>query len=244
VSAGESRRAELVAALGAVRSRIAAACEGVGRDPRAVTMVAVTKTHPATDVVALLDLGVLDIGENRDLEARAKAAEVDALLASAGAGPRPRWHFVGQVQTRKCRSITRYATAVHSLDRAELVGLLADGVARAERDPLEVFVQVSLDGDPARGGAPPEQVPALADTVVSHQTLHLRGVMAVAPIGVEPARAFADLAEVSRQLRERHPAAGEISAGMSADLEAALENGATYVRVGSALLGRRRADIG
>jgi pyridoxal phosphate enzyme (YggS family) len=242
VSAGESRRAELVAALGAVRSRIAAACERVGRDPRAVTMVAVTKTYPAADVVALAGLGVLDIGENRDQEARAKVAEVERSLASTDA--RPRWHFVGQVQSRKCRSIARYASAVHSLDRAELVALLADGVARAGRSALDVFIQVSLDGDPARGGAPSGQVPVLAAQIAAHDTLRLRGLMAVAPLGADPSAAFAQLAELSRQLRARYPDAAEISAGMSADLEAAIENGATYVRVGSALLGPRGADIG
>ena len=151
---------------------------------------------------------------------------------------------MGQLQSNKAGSVTRYADAVHSLDRGKLVGALDRGVVRARDDgdrstPLDVFVQVSLDGDAARGGAVAADVPALADAVAAADGLTLAGVMAVAPVGWEPVRAFADLAAVSADLRARHPAAVAISAGMSADLEAAIEAGSTHVRVGSALLGRR-----
>lgn len=234
-SPGESRRAELRASLGAVRARIAAACAAVGRDPAAVTLVAVTKTYPAMDVVALAELGVTDFGESRDQEAGAKVAEVERIQDGRAVD----WHFVGQVQRRKARSVARYAGAVHSVDRAELVTALADARAAAGTGPLDVFVQVSLDGDPGRGGVPADGVAGLADAVATRPELRLRGVMAVAPMDADPDEAFARLAETSAALVARHPGAGAISAGMSGDLEAAIRHGATHVRVGTALLGRR-----
>jgi pyridoxal phosphate enzyme (YggS family) len=236
------RRAELVAAVAMVRGRLADASTAAGRDVRSITLIAVTKTYPATDVQTLLELGMLDIGESRDQEAAAKIAEVDALLSPAA--PRPRWHFVGRLQSRKSRSVASYATAVHSLDRPELVRGLAEGVRRAGRPPLEVFVQVSLDGDPARGGVPAQGLAALADAVAAEPDLLLRGVMAVAPLGADPDGAFARLAALAEQLRSRHPGAGAISAGMSADLDAAVRHGSTHVRVGTALLGRRTPELG
>jgi pyridoxal phosphate enzyme (YggS family) len=240
--AGEQRRAELVGTLAAVRGVIADACAAAGRDTRSVTLVAVTKTYPATDVHTLLDLGVLDIGESRDQEAAAKVAEVAAGLSPHS--PVPRWHFVGQLQRRKCRSVAGYAAAVHSVDRPELVAALDEGADRAGRAGIEVFVQVSLDGDPHRGGIAADGVADLADAVATAQRLHLRGVMAVAPMHADPDQAFAELAAVSHRLRAAHPEAGAISAGMSGDLAAAVKNGATHVRVGSALLGRRGPVVG
>jgi pyridoxal phosphate enzyme (YggS family) len=237
----ERRRAELVTGLGAVRARIGAACEAAGRDPRSVTLVAVTKTYPATDVATLVRLGVQDVGESRDQEARAKVAETAGLLA--GANP-PTWHFVGRLQSRKARSVASYAGAVHSLDRPELADKLADGVAAAGRPPLEIFVQVSLDGDPDRGGVPVAGMSAVAAAVAARVELRLRGVMAVPPLGRDPDAAFGELADVSRTLRDHHPQADAISAGMSEDLEAALRHGSTHVRVGSALLGRREPLFG
>ena len=235
----ELRRAELVAALAAVRGRIARECERAGRDPQAVSLIAVTKTYPATDVVTLAQLGIADVGESRDQEARTKAAEV------AAAGVAVRWHFVGRLQTNKARNVVRYASAVHSVDRAELVGALSGAAERAERaEPLDVFVQVSLDADPNRGGARAADVPALADAVAAQPALRLRGVMAVAPMDSDPDAAFSTLAQVSLRLRESHPEASAISAGMSGDLDAALRHGATHVRVGTALLGRRDASFG
>lgn len=237
----ERRRAELVTALGAVRGRIGAACAVAGRDARSVTLIAVTKTRPASDVAALARIGVLDVGESRDQEAAAKVSETAALL---GGDARPRWHFVGRLQSRKCRSVASYASAVHSLDRIELVAKLADAVASADRDVLDVFLQVSLDGDPDRGGAPVERLGALAAAVADRPELRLQGVMAVPPIGADPDREFARLADIARALRAAHPAAQSISAGMSDDLEAAVKHGSTHVRVGSALLGRRGPVFG
>jgi pyridoxal phosphate enzyme (YggS family) len=242
---GEPRHSELVGALAAVRSRIADACAATGRDPRTVTLVAVTKTYPAADVVSLLALGALDIGESRDQEAAAKVAEVQRLRAELPEPVRaPRWHFVGRIQSRKCRSIAGYAHAVHSLDRSELVGRLAEAVRQQEREPLQVFLQVSLDGDPSRGGILPADVARLADQVLASPELALLGVMAVAPIDADPDAAFAKLREVSEQLRRTHPQASAISAGMSGDFEAAVRHGATHLRIGSALLGRRPPVFG
>lgn len=240
--ADEVRRAELVAALGSVRSRIAQACQSAGREAQSVTMIAVTKTYPASDIATLAQLGVTDVGESRDQQARAKVAEL--------AGPpyppvELRWHLVGQLQTNKARSVVSYAHAVHSLDRPELATALADAAARIERpDPLAVFVQVSLDGDPSRGGVVADGVATLAETVAGRTELTLAGVMAVAPLAAEPDVAFAALHQVSVQMQREHPHAVAISAGMSADLEAAIRNGSTHVRVGSALLGRRSTVFG
>jgi hypothetical protein len=238
----DERTAQLVASLGAVRTRLADACASAGRDVRSLTLIAVTKTYPAEDVATLVRLGVSEVGESRDQEAAAKVARTAQLLAD-GPDPAaaPRWHFVGQLQRRKSRSVARYAFAVHSVDRPELVDALADGVTRLghERAPIEVFVQISLDGDPERGGVVAEGALDLAARVAAREQLHLRGVMAVAPMGVDPAAAFARLAEVSARVREQHPHADAISAGMSNDLEQAIEHGATHVRVGTALLGRR-----
>jgi PLP dependent protein len=237
----ERRQAELVTALGGVRARIAQACADADRDPRSVTLVAVTKTYPASDVAALVRLGVEDVGESRDQEARVKVGETAALLGGARL---PTWHFVGRLQSRKSRSVASYASAVHSLDRPELAAKLADGVEAAGRPPLDVFVQVSLDGDPGRGGAPVGEVAEVAGAVAEHSQLRLRGVMAVPPLDTDPEVGFARLAEVSAALRADHPGADAISAGMSGDFELAIKHGSTHVRVGSALLGRRSPVFG
>jgi PLP dependent protein len=227
-----SRADELAANLTALEQRLTAACAAAGRSREDVVLVAVTKTHPVSDVALLRDLGVRDVGENRDQEARDKAAAVRDV----------RWHFVGGLQTNKARSVASYADVVHSVDRAPLVDALSAGAQRAERE-LDVLLQVSLDGDPARAGALPADVPALADRVAGAPGLHLAGVMAVAPLDADPAAAFATLAQVSARLRADHPAARAVSAGMSGDLEQAIAAGATHVRVGTALLGRRPPPI-
>ena len=246
----DRRSAELVTALGGVRSRIAAACEAAGRDPRSVTLVAITKTYPASDVAALVRLGVHDIGESRDQEAVAKVAETAQLLGGGQAvgrlagEPVPRWHFVGRLQSRKCRSVASYASVVHSVDRPKLVEALAEAVGEQGGPPLEVFVQVSLDADPDRGGVPMDRLDELADAVAERPEFRLRGLMAVPPLGSDPDREFARLAELAARLRQRHPAADSLSAGMTDDLEVAIKHGSTHVRVGTALLGRREPVFG
>lgn len=235
------RKQQLADGLAAVRARIAAACTAAGRSADEVTLVVVTKFFPASDVRLLAELGVRDVGENRHQEAEAKAAE---LRAEAGAGTDLRWHFIGGLQSNKAAAVARYADVVHSLDRPKLVAPLARGAEqRPERGdgPLDVLVQVSLDHAEAAGrsGAAPDDVPALVERIGQHEALRLRGVMGVAPLGGEPDRAFAELAEVAATVRDLAPDADWISAGMSGDLEQALRNGATHVRVGSAVLGKR-----
>ncbi|GAA4717162.1 YggS family pyridoxal phosphate enzyme [Phytohabitans rumicis] len=223
----------------AVRERIGAACEAVARDPGEVTLVVVTKTYPASDVELLAGLGVADVGENRDQEAAPKAAAV------AAAGARVRWHFVGQLQRNKCRSVAGYADVVHSVDGVRLARALAGAAERHRERPLDVLVQVSIDGDPARGGAvvgagePDRQLDRVAAAVAGAAPLRLAGVMAVAPMHWVPEAAFEKLAEVSARLRADYPAATAVSAGMSGDLEPAIAHGATHVRIGSAVLGTR-----
>jgi hypothetical protein len=232
------RRAELLANLDAVRDRIGRACAAAGRQPTEITLVAVTKFFPASDAAVLAEAGVLDLGENRDQEAAAKAIEVAALTDAA-----VRWHFLGRLQTNKARSVARYASLVHSVDRVELADALAAGALRAGRAPLAVLVQLSLDEDPARGGSAAEQLLELADHVDGSDGLRLAGLMAIAPLRAEPDQAFAELARVGELLRGRHPVARIVSAGMSADLEQAVAHGATHLRIGTALLGRRAATF-
>jgi pyridoxal phosphate enzyme (YggS family) len=226
----DARRTELAAGLAAVEQRIEAACGSAGRSRAEITLVVVTKTFPASDVRLLAGLGVRDVGESRDQEAAPKAeACADLDLA---------WHFVGRLQSNKARSVASYADVVHSVDRPSLVGALASGAAQAART-VGVLVQVSLDADPARGGVLAGDLLVLADSVAAAPGLVLRGVMAVAPQGADPAAAFGRLAELAATVRAAHPGATWVSAGMSGDLEAAVGAGATHLRVGSAVLGSR-----
>ena len=227
------RRAEVARNLATVRERIATACRDAGRDPSEVSLTVVTKYFPASDVRLLAELDVRDVGENKHQEAEAKAAK----CADLGL----RWHFVGNLQSNKAAAVARYADVVESVDRAKLVAPLAKGAAAAGR-AVDCLVQVSLDPEEAaagRGGARPADVGPLAQRIAATDGLRLRGVMAVAPPGEDPAPAFARLAEVAALVRDAEPSATWISAGMSSDLEAAIAAGATHVRVGSAVLGAR-----
>lgn len=227
-----SRLGELDAALAAVRDRIADACRAAGRDPAEVTLVAVSKTFPANDVLLLRSLGVADFGESYDAEAAAKAA------ALAQAGVTPRWHFVGGLQRNKARSVASYASVVHSLDRPEVVDALARAAARAGR-VVDGLVQVRLDDAEGRSGVAPADAEALADRVAASGGVRLAGVMCVAPLGGDARAAFAALREVSERLRRSHPDATTISAGMTGDLADAIAEGSNCVRVGTALFGGR-----
>jgi pyridoxal phosphate enzyme (YggS family) len=231
----EGRAVEVAQRLAHVRGRIERACHVAGRSPGDIVLVVVTKTYPASDVRILSRLGVTDVGENRHQEAVGKVEACWDLPV--------RWHLVGQLQTNKAGAVARYADVVHSVDRSRLVDALQRGAASAERD-LDVLLQVNLDPEPGlgRGGALPEEVGDLADRVAAAERLRLRGVMAVAPLGADPAGAFARLAQLSAHLRASHPAAEWISAGMSGDLEPAIQHGATHLRVGSAILGARRTS--
>jgi PLP dependent protein len=244
----DRRSAELAASLAVVRARIAAACAAAGRDERELTLIGVTKTYPASDVLALAGLGLRDFGENRDQEASPKAAEV-----AAGTVATPvTWHFIGQLQTNKAHSVARYADVVQSVDRVRLVRALGTAARAAGRD-LTCLVQVSLDppgasqGNPGgigpRGGVPAVGLAEVAAAIEAEERLLLGGLMAVAPRGVRPADAFVPLRQLSEVIRSVRPAAAVISAGMSGDLEDAVANGATHLRIGTALLGNRSLPV-
>lgn len=256
----EDRQAELARRLAAVRARIAAACAAAGRSEAELTLIAVTKTYPASDVLALASLGLTDFGENRDQEGAPKAAEVTAALAAGNSEP-VRWHFIGQLQTNKARHVAGYADVVHSVDRVRLVRALGPAARAAGRD-VTCLVQVSLDpadagsglgagGGPAggprdaqeRGGVPPAMLAEVAEAIEAEQGLVLGGLMAVAPRFTDPAAAFAPLRQLSDIVRSVNPSATVVSAGMSGDLEAAIANGATHLRIGTALLGDRRLPV-
>ncbi|MFC8304205.1 YggS family pyridoxal phosphate-dependent enzyme [Specibacter sp. NPDC057265] len=240
------RTAELATRLGAVQARIASATAASGRSDTPALIV-VSKFHPAADVLRLHGLGVRDLGENRDQEAAAKAAAV----AASGL----RWHFIGQLQSNKAKSVAAYAHSVQSIDRPALVAALGKAVqARQQhsgRPALRCHVQLDLSGAypqlpsapplPAggRGGAAPSELERLAELIAGTEGLELAGLMAVAPLGVPPEAAFELLARASAELVKQHPQAKAVSAGMSHDLEAAIAAGATHLRVGSDILGPR-----
>lgn len=229
-----ARADQLATNLAAVHDRIERACAAAGRDRDEVTLVAVTKFFPASDVRLLADLGVRDVGENRHQEAEAKAADCRDLGL--------RWHFIGGLQSNKAAAVAGYADVVESVDRTKLVAPLDRGAA-ARESPVEVLLQVSLDppGRAQRAGADPADLAALAAAVMGADHLRLAGLMAVAPLGEDPAAAFARLAGIRQEFLAGHPGADALSAGMSNDLEQAIAHGATHVRVGSAILGSRPA---
>lgn len=232
------RKSQLATNLAKVEERIAAACVAAGRKREEVTLIVVTKTYPASDVRILSELGVRHVAENRDQDAAPKAAECSDLPLT--------WHFVGQLQTNKVRSVVSYADVVQSVDRPKLVTALSAGAVRAERE-LGCLIQVALDaeenGRGERGGVGPGGIEELAGLVAGAPGLRLDGLMTVAPLtgpyaGRQQA-AFERLMEFSTLMRATHPAANMVSAGMSADLEQAVAAGATHVRVGTAVLGVR-----
>jgi pyridoxal phosphate enzyme (YggS family) len=236
---GDGGLAERLAGnLADVRQRIDAAARAAGRDPATVALLAVSKTWPAEAVAALAALGQRDFAENRVQELSGKAA----ALAADPAVPDLRWHLVGQLQRNKAAAVVRLGAVVHSVDREQLVQAL-DRAAQTQERLVDLFLQVDLGGPEGelgeRGGALPEDVPRLADAVGEAAGLRLRGLMAVAPRGADPAPAFERLAALAVRVRADHPAATETSAGMSGDLEAAVAAGATVVRVGTALFGAR-----
>ncbi|MEU2430111.1 YggS family pyridoxal phosphate-dependent enzyme [Streptomyces sp. NPDC007861] len=232
------RRTELAENLARVEERIAAACAAAGRKREEVTLIVVTKTYPASDVRLLHELGVRHVAENKDQEAAPKAAACADLDLT--------WHFVGQLQTNKVRSVAGYADVVQSVDRLKLVRALSTAAVRAGRE-LGCLIQVALDAESGRqgdrGGVAPDAIGELAAAVDEAPGLRLDGLMTVAPLegpyaGRQQA-AFERLVEFSSSLRADRPAANMVSAGMSADLEEAVAAGATHVRVGTAVLGVR-----
>ncbi|HOT33141.1 MAG TPA: YggS family pyridoxal phosphate-dependent enzyme [Rhodoglobus sp.] len=215
---------DLEARLASVTAEVAQAARDAGRNPAEITTIVVTKFHPAALVRELADLGVSDFGESRHQEAQPKIAELADLAAT--------WHFIGQVQSKKARQVRSYVDVIHSVDRPSLVDALAGG-------PLDVFIQVNLTDDPARGGAQPDDLASLSERVASTEGLKLRGLMAVAPLDSEPRREFARVRTLSERLRAAHPEASGLSMGMSGDFREAILEGATHLRIGTAITGNR-----
>ena len=227
-----SRSDQLAANWLSVQKSVATACQVVGRNYEEITIIAVTKTWPASDIDLLAELGVTNIGENRDQEASVKSSQVTAQNLT--------WHAIGQVQTNKVKSISQWADVVHSIDRAQLVTAFAKSLDDSAKI-LDVFIQVNLDEQESehRGGASLENWQSLATQILEAPKLNLLGVMGVAPLNGDAATAFAKLQEVSAQVQHLAPNAHFISAGMSMDYEIALKFGATHLRIGSAILGSR-----
>jgi pyridoxal phosphate enzyme (YggS family) len=220
-----NRREELGANLNAIKSRISVAAQSAGRSAEEITLIVVTKTFPASDAQILYELGVRDFGENRDQEASVKSTELPDDC---------RWHFQGQIQSNKLKSIANWADVLHSIDDLAHANKLNSLVASKD-----IFIQVSLDNQPNRGGVLPELIPEFLEEISAFSNLKIRGLMAVAPLDEEPVIAFQRLKALSERVVKTQPTAHEISAGMSNDFEAAISQGATHIRIGSQILGVR-----
>jgi len=221
--------------LGEVSTRIEKAASLANRSAEDVTLIVVTKTHPADLVVELLGLGVTNFGENKDQEASAKAK----LVAELASQHNPIWHFVGQLQSNKVKSVLGYAEVLHSLDRQSLLDELNKQLSRVEHKGLQVFIELNLTDDPKRGGIDPNHLLNFAEKVLEVENLQLLGVMGVASLGGSAEADFERIATASQQLQKLAPEARFISAGMSADFEQAIQYGATHIRVGTAITGKR-----
>ena len=217
------RKAEIARNLQEVKERIIGAAKSVNREPNEIQLIVVTKTFPISDIEILRDLGESNFGENRDQEAGPKAHTIPAT-----------WHFQGQIQSNKIKSICQWADVIHSISSEKEILKFA----QSERKH-QVFLQVSLDGQEGRGGASPAELAQLADLVNESNNLDLLGLMAVAPLGVEPMKAFADLAQINQGFKGQFPNSKFLSVGMSGDFETAIKYGATHIRVGSSILGSR-----
>jgi pyridoxal phosphate enzyme (YggS family) len=210
-----TRREELAANLASVQERITRSD---------VTLIVVTKTYPVSDVQILKELGVENFGENRTEEGEVKAAAVPAT-----------WHFQGGIQSRKLKDIVQWADVIHSLDSTEHALKLGQRAVR----PMKVFLQLSLDGDPERGGVVESELAALAEVVVAAPNLALAGLMCVPPVSAIPAEAFSQIYSVHQRFLRDFPNSQSLSTGMSGDFEVAIDHGATHIRVGSSILGSR-----
>jgi pyridoxal phosphate enzyme (YggS family) len=218
------RRSEITSNLQAVRDEISKAVASAGRSLDEITLIAVTKTFPASDVEILRDLGITHFGENRDSDAAPKASTV------AGT-----WHFQGQIQSNKLKSITTWANVIHSLDEIRHFEV----IEKSAPHPLDIFCQVSLDGSEGRGGVSEQKLYELAQAIEKSATHRLQGLMAVAPLGVDPSAAFSKLSAIHKAFMADFPKANKLSAGMSGDYKEAIAHGATHIRIGSSILGSR-----
>lgn len=209
-----NRRDEIAENLAAIKEEI----------PNNVKLIVVTKTFPISDLHILKELGVADFGENRDQEGSQKAKEISAT-----------WHFQGQLQSNKLKSICNWADVIHSLDSLRYVDL----IKKASSKKLSIFIQVSLEEATGRGGAAPSELSEIADAVLACTNLELLGLMAVAPLGIEADQAFEKLAAIHQDFKKHYPESPYLSAGMSGDYKSAIAHGATHIRVGSSILGYR-----
>lgn len=217
----------------AIVDSIATAASSANRDSKQITLVVVTKNHPHQLVHDLLALGARDFGENRDQEAGPKAKQI-----ASESNERFNWHFIGQLQTNKVKSVLEYADILHSLDRPSLLDELQKRTVERE-NPLKVFVQVNMTEDPERGGVNPEDLIAFAERVLSSPGLELVGLMGVGGLEVAPELEFERLATLSVELQKLAPGANRLSMGMSGDFETAIAYGATHLRIGTAITGNR-----
>ena len=227
-----NRLRDIQSNLEKINSRIAAACAISKRNVSEITLIAVTKTYPASDVDLLKQLGIENVGENKDQEAAGKMSQVKEKFS---------WHFIGQLQSNKAKSVVTYADLIHSVDRLSLAKELQKS-ASAITKKQKVLIQVDLDQsgpDASRGGVWPADLAELAQFISQSENLELAGLMSVAPLGENPSEAFQRLAQIRSDFLKNYPNAVTLSAGMSEDLEAAIEHGATHLRIGSALLGER-----
>jgi pyridoxal phosphate enzyme (YggS family) len=215
-----------------VKARIGRAAEHAGRDPADVTLIAVSKTFPSHVIAEAIEAGVTDLGENRAQELKEKAAVL---------GPRPRWHFIGHLQTNKVRQVVGAAVLIHSVDRLGL----ADAIARRAEVlgiTRDVLIEVNISGERSKQGVEPPGAIPLALEVAQFDSLRVRGLMTVPPLPDEPEDSrpfYSDMASLSRRLQNELPDATALSMGMTRDFEVAVEEGATFVRVGEAIFGPR-----
>lgn len=225
---GLDRKEELSRSLSDVQARIHDATARVLRKTEEITLVAVTKTYPVSDVEILRQLGVTNFGENRSAEGLEKSALVSA-----------HWHFQGQIQSNKIAAISSWAHTVHSLDDLSHVAKFDRAVGEIPEKRLNIFIQISLDGDSTRAGVRGDDLIAMGQAISSAKNLDLVGLMVVPPVQAEPEKAFSEVAEIAQRFRSGFPTAQWLSAGMSGDYEIAIAHGATHIRVGSQILGPR-----
>lgn len=211
---------------GAVMADIDSAARQFGRDPASITTVVVTKFHPASLVRDLFALGVRHVGESRHQEASAKHDQLTDLALT--------WHFVGQLQSNKALAVSAYCQVIHSLDRESLLGKLAQATHL-----VDVFIEVNLTDDPERGGVWPDHLESLVERTLETSTVNLRGLMAVAPQEVPPLAAFDRVVRLRERLLPLAPSATDLSLGMSGDFAEAISVGATHLRIGTAITGKR-----
>jgi len=221
-----NRADEIASNFSQVKEKISVAAQGCGRDLAQLTLIAVTKTFPTTDLEMLYSLGIREFGENRDQEASVKAAQLPSDI---------NWHFQGGIQSNKLKSITSWAHVIHSLDEIRHFQV----IEKSAPHPLEIFCQVSLDGSEGRGGVSEQKLYELAQAIEKSATHTLQGLMAVAPLGIDPSDAFSKLSAIHKAFMADFPKANKLSAGMSGDYKEAIAHGATHIRIGSSILGSR-----